>query len=399
MAIFLFTSPKFSFINPVRRGYWRSLGLAVICSASLVGCNSPLGGKIGTKPDIAPFLGDRPSASRGDGGYNNQRPTGTVVGEKVARLRSDLGLLQDNLANHNTELMGVRQETVNQSQAYHGIVAAINSRLQIGTTPGNPVLVQQWTQAQQQLEFVGTASGKLNNLANTVAGESSFSSYLLDSVRSTYSLSGGIDEDHRQLAILEDEVNRTIVLIDRLLREIREDVDRQGAYVGRERLNLNSLALAVGKGSFTPTVNSISSNIDGLGRQPAALAFPANNFAPISPLPSAPLPSISAAAANATTATGLPFVIIRFDKPSVAYESELQASTQEILRRSATARFDVIAVAPLKQRGSNSLTSALKQAEAVKKALIRQGIVPDRISIGSKSSGSVLYNEVQVFAS
>jgi hypothetical protein len=129
------------------------------------------------------------------------------------------------------------------------------------------------------------------------------------------------------------------------------------------------------------------------------LAFPANNFAPISPLPSAPLPSISAAAANATTATGLPFVIIRFDKPSVAYESELQASTQEILRRSATARFDVIAVAPLKQRGSNSLTSALKQAEAVKKALIRQGIVPDRISIGSKSSGSVLYNEVQVFAS
>ena len=43
---------------------------------------------------------------------------------------------------------------------------------------------------------------------------------------------------------MEDDINKTQVVVDRLLNELSEDVSRQTAYVGNERRNLSSLALA-----------------------------------------------------------------------------------------------------------------------------------------------------------
>ena len=58
-------------------------------------------------------------------------------------------------------------------------------------------------------------------------------------------VSGAVDEDHRQLAILEDEVSRTDVLVARLLKEVSEDVRRQTNYVATERANLNTVSAAI----------------------------------------------------------------------------------------------------------------------------------------------------------
>ena len=76
------------------------------------------------------------------------------------------------------------------------------------------------------------------------------SSYLLETTRAAYGITGAIDDDHRQLAILEDEVNRTVVLIDRLLNELSEDIARQSAYVSNERSNLTTLSLAIKNGEL-----------------------------------------------------------------------------------------------------------------------------------------------------
>ena len=80
--------------------------------------------------------------------------TGTAVGNKVGLLRQDLQSLQASISGYNTRLQQVRNETVQDSARYHGTVAAMNARLQVGTTPGNPVLTQQWSAAQQELEKI-----------------------------------------------------------------------------------------------------------------------------------------------------------------------------------------------------------------------------------------------------
>ncbi|MCH7542332.1 MAG: 3'-5' exonuclease, partial [Proteobacteria bacterium] len=188
------------------------------------------------------------------------QPTGTLVGRKVGQLRGDLIQMQGSITRHNTRLQRVRNLTVQNSQRYHGTVAAINSRLQVGTTPGNPVLVSQWNAAQVQLDQISGDIARMNTLANGVASDSAMAGYLLESTRATYGLTGAVDEDHRQLAILEDEVNRTVVLIDRLLNELSEDINRQSNYIGNERKNLTTLSLAIKNGEILGTSLSIHSD-------------------------------------------------------------------------------------------------------------------------------------------
>ncbi|MGB8182995.1 MAG: hypothetical protein WCF13_11565, partial [Stellaceae bacterium] len=64
--------------------------------------------------------------------------TGTVVGQKVQSLRSDLDRLKGDVAQRQQDLATARASVQRDSQAYFGTVARINSRLQTGTTPGNP---------------------------------------------------------------------------------------------------------------------------------------------------------------------------------------------------------------------------------------------------------------------
>src|SRR3546814_10431589 len=91
---------------------------------------------------------------------------------------------------------------------------------------------------------------QLSGLGNQVASDSAMSTYLLQTIKSTYGLSGAIDEDHRQLAVLEDETAKTVVLIDRLLGELSQDVARQTNYVGSERTNLTTLSAAIKQGEL-----------------------------------------------------------------------------------------------------------------------------------------------------
>ena len=181
--------------------------------------------------------------------------TGTAVGARVTRLREDLRRLQAGISQHNDNLQTLRAASVQDAQTYNGLLSAIQSRLQVGTTPGNPILVRQWTDAQGVLDKIGSDIGRMTSLSNLIADDSTLASFVGESTRATYGLTGAIDEDHRQLAILEDEVNRTAILIDRLLNEINEDVARQSNFVGRERGNLTALSVAVKNGElFGPSL-------------------------------------------------------------------------------------------------------------------------------------------------
>jgi len=300
--------------------------------------------------------------------------TGTFVGQKVRMLRSELKRMQSEITSQNNSLQQIRRQTKSNAQLYHKSIGSINSRLQVGSTPGNPFLVRQWNIGQQQLSKIDGDIGKMNSLANAVSGSSTMSSYLLETTRAAYGITGAVEEDHRQLAILEDEVNRTVVLIDRLLNELSEDIARQSAYVSNERSNLTTLSLAIKNGEL------LGSSLANRAYEPRNNSSMNNRLDPVS--------------------NRSPLVVIRFDRPNIQYKQALYTAVNQALKRRPDAGFDIVAVTAA-QGSSARITvesnKAKRNAEAVLRSLSEMGLPLDRVRLSSKTSRSARSNEVHVF--
>ena len=153
-------------------------------------------------------------------------------------------------ARHTAELTSARQSLGSTSSSYFSVIALINSRLQAGTTPGNPQLVAQWGQAQSTLDQMNTGVARLNSISNEVAGDSSFGNYLLNEIRAAYNLQGGVESDRDQLKQLETQTTSSLAQVDQLLNALSDEITRQSSYVAGERNNLVTLALAIQNGQL-----------------------------------------------------------------------------------------------------------------------------------------------------
>ena len=326
------------------------------------------GGAIGTSPSAA-------------GRYGGQAlVTGTFVGTKVSEYRRELESLKAAVASDSTSFHRLRGVTEENAQRYYATVAAISARLQVGTTPGNPVLVSQWNTAQSELDRIVTDIAALNSLSNSVSAHASMAVFLLDQIQAAYTISGAVEEDHRQLSFLEDEVNRTTVLIDRLLSDMSAKTTRQDNYVDNERKNLKTLSHAINNGElFGPS----------LANQAFVAAVAAANGTSTNLTDSGNLSGVRR-----------PLVVIRFDRPNVPYKQALYGAISQALERRPAATFDVVAVAP--NQGSPAEvalnTSASKRnAENVLRSLSEMGLPTDRVNLSATTKTSVNSNEVHVF--
>jgi hypothetical protein len=304
-------------------------------------------------------------------------PTGTFVGAKVAQQRAELENLKASVNNRRIQFEQVRNTARQNSQSYFATIAAVTARLRIGTTPGNPVLVSQWNAAQSELDRILTDIAALNTLGNQVAADSAMSSYLLESVRATYGLQGAVDEDHRQLALIEDEVNRNVVLIDRLLGGLRETINRYTNYVNAERRNLGALALAIKNGEYLgPSL--ANRNEDYVGGQVRSAAVEPQNLVD----------------------ERRPLVVIRFDRADVEFKQALYTAILTALERRPQSTFDLVAVAPnMGSPADVALASnaAKRHAETVLQALGEMGLPSSRVTLSSTTSPGVQTNEVHIY--
>lgn len=310
------------------------------------------------------------------------QPTGTFVGQKVDQLRQDLVRLQDSVRAQNTSLQQLREQTVQNALNYHSTVAGIESRLQVGTTPGNPQLVDAWARAQRELEMVNADIGQMNALANRVSADAALSTYLLESVRAAYGLSGAVEEDHRQLSVLEDDTNQTVVLVDRLLTELSDDIRRQSAYVATERQDLNAMAVAIKHGElFGTSLANRTIPQTGASFAPAPAGAPRGLAVP-------------------GAAERRPLVVIRFDRPNVQYEQPLYSAVSRALERRPDAFFDVVAVSPQSSstgRAALDTNAARRNAQGVMRALTDMGLPTSRIALSATTAADAQTNEVRIF--
>ena len=305
---------------------------------------------------------------------SNMRPTGTVVGQKIEGLRGDLLRLQGELSSENNSLQSLRVSARQFAGNYHSLKAAMNARLQVGTTPGNPELVAQWNQAQAELQQVGASIAALNTLASQVSGTASLSAFLLESTSTTFELRGAVEEDHRQLAVLEDEVNKTVVIIDRLLNELTDDIARTQNYFANERLNLTAMQVAIDNGEYIG--GSLANRSYGV-----------------------PAPAPAGGAAS-QVGQRQPLAVIRFDRPDVEYEQALFTVVGSALERRPNAAFDIVAVSPSvgdTAQVALDTTRSRRNAEGVLRTLTSMGLPADRMTLSATSSAQAQVSEVHVY--
>jgi hypothetical protein len=175
--------------------------------------------------------------------------TGTqTVRQRVQQLRSDQSTLANAISQQQGQLSTTRGQISSDSQAYSSLVNTITSRLQSGTTPGNPELVNQWNSAQAKLDGITTGVGTLNSLATQVTTEASVAGYLLENVRATYAVGGAVEEDHRNLRSIEGETTSSMQQIDRLIADLNAEIARSNGFLARERTNLAALSYGVNLG-------------------------------------------------------------------------------------------------------------------------------------------------------
>lgn len=350
------------------------LGAAVLLCLALGGCGDAL---LPSLTGVDPTGADTGGLVLGSSsfvptGVTPGQQTGTVVGSRIADMRAQLQQVQSQVIAENNTLQTVRADSYNSAARYQTRLAEIRTRLQIGTTPGNPELVGRWNEAQTDLESFGGVVNSLTQLSTQVATTAASASYLLATARATYGLTGAVDEDHRQLAVLEDETNQTVVLIDRLLTELTEDLGRQTAYLGRERDNLRVVSVAILNGEWFGN----------------SLATAAYNAAPMG------------ATAPIGVAASRPLLIIRFTGQAIDYDQALYTAARDVINVRPDAAFELVAVAPaqgLPAEQALAASAARQSAEGVRQRLTEFGIPPQRVALTEASSTAAITNEVHLY--
>lgn len=294
--------------------------------------------------------------------------TGTFVGQKVITFRSELAQLQNAIRANNAQLQQIRGSVINNALQYHKVIGMIEAKLQVGTTPGNPQMFSMLQSAQNNVQVMNANTNALNQLAAKVSSDAGNTTFLLDSIRSAYGISGAVDEDHRQLRVLENEASQTSVLMNSLLGEINSDIARQQQYVETARSYIYSLSSAIKTGSYGVNNVPLSGSMD------TPVSF----------------------GASKTAASGKPLFVAKFNKSDVRYKDGLKKAVGSALARKPGVVFDVVAVSPAK--GSQlSAAGAKNHATRIFQDMIEMGVGADKINLSARTNNNISASEVQIF--
>ena len=296
--------------------------------------------------------------------------TGTAVSHTIAGIRGSLQDAASRTVGAGQQYATLRGSSAQQLAAYYQAQAQISARLQIGTTRGNPELVAQWNTAQGALDQLTANINALNTLVAQISGEATRVRGAVTQVQQTLDMSGAVDEDHRQLTVLEDEANQIVVVLDRLARDASADLRRQTATLSNERLRLAQLASSIKAGDL---------------------------YAPGTP---APRMAAAPPAPGAAPDAGGPIVTIKFARASTNYQKPLYAALSRALQSQPNASFNVVGVSPPRGTAAavqSAQNDARRHAQQVMSTMTEMGVPAARMDISSATDPSIRTSEVRVF--
>ena len=307
--------------------------------------------------------------------------SGTFVGQKIDPLKTDYTSVGDAFNVHRDSYEEVKSRVYGAATEFFGTVAAINTKLQLGTTPGNPVLVRQYDQAQGELDNIEEYLREINLLNQKVNADAGVVALLKSTINKVLRLAGAIDQDHRQLEVLEDDVEKLEIDIARLINEITEEISRQAGFAKIENQNLLVMAVAIRNGEAMGT---------GILNRSFLAAQALADVGPPDQQLEVPKVNIS----------GLPLVVIRFDDPDINYEKTLFDAIGITVDKKPDANFGLVAVAPIgKNEAETRINSSKvkKYAERVLRSLVSFGLPSKKVALTAKTSGDVVVPEVHIY--
>ncbi len=296
--------------------------------------------------------------------------TGTFVGQKVVTFRNELSQLQNSIQNNNAVLQQIRGSVVSNALQYHKVIGMIEAKLQVGTTPGNPQMFAMLQNAQNNIQIMNVNSNALSQLASKVSSDVANTKYLVESIRAAYGISGAVDEDHRQLRILENEANQSSIVTSSLLAEINSDIARQQQYIETAKNYMTDLDGAIKAGSYG--VNNV-------------------------PLASSEMSANSAFTSTKSAAvSGKPLFVAKFNKSGVNYKDGLKQAVNSAVSRKPNVLFDIVAVSP---SGGSQLSgaNAKNNATQIFQDMVDMGIGAERISLSARTDASATASEVHIY--
>ena len=323
-----------------------------------------------------------------DVGIEKEKPDTVVIINPIISASEDeiideesCKMLIEKFENSSDNYEEVKSRVYGASTEFYGTIAAINTKLQLGTTPGNPVLVRQYDQAQSELDNIEEYMREINLLNQKVNADAGVVALLKSTLNKTLRLAGAIDQDHRQLEVLEDDTEKLEIDIARLINEITEEISRQAGFTKIENQNMLVMAVAIRNGEAMGT--------GILNRSFLAAQALADAGAPDEQL-TVPRVKIS----------GLPLVVIRFDDPDIDYEKTLFDAIGTTVDKKPGANFGLVAVAPIgKNEGETRINSSKvkKYAERVLRSLVSFGLPSKKVALSAKTSGDVVVPEVHIY--
>ena len=327
----------------------------------------------------------------------------TPVTARVDELADEVVDVQNQLENRTARLDGLNNTAETIARDYYALIAGMNAKLQSGTTPGNPDLVESWDAAQVALNALGETSSEFAALGNDLSDTAARAAVIQDNIRSAYLLSGARDEDHENLDTLEDRMNDVISRMDRVLTQVNDEMNRRTSYLRSERLNMQTLQLAIANGDL------YGGNIKNRMFQNAQAANATMAAMPAGAVSQMPLGAPTAIGRNAVAmpsaainpyAGKKPLVIIRFDKPNLQYENALYGAINEALSRRPDLQLDLMALSPVSPNAAENalnVNETRKNGESVLRALTQMGMPAERLNLNTTSADNVDYSEVRLY--
>ncbi|BBK32614.1 hypothetical protein STHU_32480 [Allostella humosa] len=348
------------------------------------------------------FGSSKPSETRSGGGKS-------FVGERAVALDGDLERLratQKERAEATARLKGAAQA---ETAAYNGTVQEIAERLQAGSGPLNPQLLNQWTEARSHLARVDETVSRMRALDADLTADRARGRFLAETGRSLAGVGGATEAEAARVRDLQAGLAATAAALDATGNELAAEIRTQTEWLATERRRSDTLLAAVRTGLRHPR---------RARRRPCRpLPFAAPSASAAAPAPAAPVPGIAPAPAVAAPAPAVaplaaapapvasfrptsvdgrrPFVAIRFGREEPDYERALYDALRVAVERDPAIRFDVVAVVPRDGRGDAKRAAA--NATKVARSMRAMGLSEDQTRTYERPQGGISDPQVHVY--
>nr|QJR98239.1 hypothetical protein PlAlph_2440 [uncultured Alphaproteobacteria bacterium] len=310
--------------------------------------------------------------------------TGTFVGQRVSAFRQELSQIKQAQKSGERELEKINANISNNASLYQKTISTVETKLQSGTTPGNPNMYAMLQQAQGNVQTMFANSNALENLSTKTANILTSVNYLENSIAAAFSISGAVDEDHKQLRELQNEAMTIAQKAAALNDNVTSAANFQQQSAIQASQEINALHESVKTGSNT--FNAV--------RRPV-LQQRTKAYAPVVPVARTekPIIPVKKAAAPAIAANGnLPLFSVRFTDNNVDYKDGLNSAVKSALSRKPNASFEVVAIS-----NGNNQNNAQQHASRIFEEVVKFGANANNVSLNARISEKASVAEVQVF--